>query len=665
VKEPLPPGWAENDPHARSEFWDQVTHRPVATNDEVFHGLLLYLNDVDTCPDYGARVKALKARSMLPPDFIAAPDEPADRGTLAFALVHVLKIDGGLTMRVFGASPRYAVRALEYRGIYPTSSPNQGITGAQFAGIMQKAEEFERGNPADAPAAKLPGEIRHEGGPLAAALRKSASDTGGSAEDGAAPAGGALASASPNEQALAGAALADSAANSPRKVAIRVDIETPPDRPFFLADGTPASAGQKKLNVIITGVEGSTAEARKTENDPWARARVGLVLHENAEFRTGPKSAIRFIIPPDQTYALDSQGTTKVLQAVANGPKVKTDVASAHGRVRTDIDKGSTNAAEPIRIEQAGIEHDATIRSPNSALALRGTRVSLFEQDGFDPEAVSLTGAAEFINTRGQRVPFGGQQRAAISGAQTSAAEQAVQRATILQSADLARIDFENHEISIVIQRGGFVSGDVIVGNLHLSDFPHLPGTLDFVLQWTGGAKNSLNDLNLAVFSPLSTASKPDFVANPPFLVSLTPNDPASIATRAKSYPENSPSGGSISKNSVGPDGLELASWPKNYPVGTYKVVVFDLLDAKPPPTQTINPVTYTIDVFLNGRKLINTYTNTIGFLQTSTALAVPVPASGAATASVVRKPVRRPVVRTPVQLTPTVVVGRAGRGSR
>ena len=159
------------------------------------------------------------------------------------------------------------------------------------------------------------------------------------------------------------------------------------------------------------------------------------------------------------------------------------------------------------------------------------------------------------------------------------------------------------------------MTGDVVVGNLHLSDFHNkLPGALDFVLQWTGGPKNSLNDLNLAVFSPLSTASKPDFVANPPFTVSLTPGQPVDRARfRATSYPETSRSGGSISKNSFGPDGLELASWPASYPVGTYRVVVFNFLDAKPPPTSVVNPVTYTIDVFLNGKKLINTFTGSIG----------------------------------------------------
>ena len=108
---------------------------------------------------------------------------------------------------------------------------------------------------------------------------------------------------------------------------------------------------------------------------------------QNAEFRTGPKSSIRFIIPPDQTFSVDSQGTIKLITAVGDGKREKTQVALSHGRVRYDVEKGGLGAGEPLRIEHAGIEDDdASIRSPNSALALRGTKVSLFEHPDLTPK---------------------------------------------------------------------------------------------------------------------------------------------------------------------------------------------------------------------------------------------------------------------------------------
>jgi hypothetical protein len=260
--------------------------------------------------------------------------------------------------------------------------------------------------------------------------------------------------------------------------------------------------------------------------------------------------------------------------------------------------------------------------------------VSLFDQPSFTPEAVSLTGRAFYTNTFGAKVPFGGTSLTHIRGSQTSAVQQADSRSNPLQSEYLARTDFEIQELSIVSQRGGFVRGDVIVGDLHESDFPRFPGSLDFVLTWSGGPQQQLNDLNLAVFSPLNTSTNPDFVANPPFIISLSPNSPTSKKDRAQNgnYPLTSKSGGRISQNSVGPDGLEVAYWGKNYPVGDYRVVVFNLLDKVPPPTTITNPISYTVDEFINGTKEL-TFTGSVGFLQTSapiTFLAAPIATPGA-----------------------------------
>ena len=133
---------------------------------------MLYTDGADRCADYAGRVRELQSRGMLAAGFRQPADEAVERGTLAVALVKALKVRGGLTMQLLGATPRYAVRALEYRGVYPPSSPNQALTGGEFVGVLQKAEEYQRGNPADAPAALLPGDARREGAPPVAAGRE-------------------------------------------------------------------------------------------------------------------------------------------------------------------------------------------------------------------------------------------------------------------------------------------------------------------------------------------------------------------------------------------------------------------------------------------------------------------------------------------------------------
>ena len=184
-----------------------------------------------------------------------------------------------------------------------------------------------------------------------------------------------------------------------------------------------------------------------------------------------------------------------------------------------------------------------------------------------------------------------------------------------------------------MIQRGGFVIGNVVVGNLFLSDFPKLPGALDFVLQWTGTPQAPLNDLNLGVFSPLHTAAAPDFVANPPFIYSLNPNSAASRKIAAE-YPSKSRSGGRITDNSIGPDGLEIAYWPKGFPTGGYRAFVYDLVDAKTPPATRMDPVSYSVDVYLNGT-LTYANTGTIGLLQESGGILETIPPAASSAAAV------------------------------
>ena len=52
-------------------------------------------------------------------------------------------------MRLFGMHPRYAVRELEYASVFPPSSPQQTLSGAEFLGIIGRAEDYQRGQGVD------------------------------------------------------------------------------------------------------------------------------------------------------------------------------------------------------------------------------------------------------------------------------------------------------------------------------------------------------------------------------------------------------------------------------------------------------------------------------------------------------------------------------------
>jgi hypothetical protein len=148
-----------SDPDAQISFWHELADEPVASNDQALRAILLYVDNKDDSATYEARVQALKSRSILPPGFYQPAVAGVTRGTLAVAIMNLLHEKGGVTTRIFGPSPRYAVRELMFINVLPPSTPNQAVSGNELVGIIGRVEDYQRGNAAQVPAAVMPGEM--------------------------------------------------------------------------------------------------------------------------------------------------------------------------------------------------------------------------------------------------------------------------------------------------------------------------------------------------------------------------------------------------------------------------------------------------------------------------------------------------------------------------
>jgi hypothetical protein len=146
VAHPLTADTAGSDPASQMKFWHTLAERRVTSNDEAFHGLLLFLDGRDDAANYADRVRTLKSRKMLPAGFDAPADRAVERGTLAVAVCRILQIKGGVMLRVLPRSPRYAIREVEFEGIFPTSSTYQTFSGLEFLTIIGRLEDFRREN---------------------------------------------------------------------------------------------------------------------------------------------------------------------------------------------------------------------------------------------------------------------------------------------------------------------------------------------------------------------------------------------------------------------------------------------------------------------------------------------------------------------------------------
>ena len=330
-------------------------------------------------------------------------------------------------------------------------------------------------------------------------------------------------------------------------------------------DTRPASTatGAVPLKGRITAVRG-LVEVKLTEGAPWQAAKEGLIVDEGGEFRTGPRSAVQFVIEPDQTITLDRLGTVKLLTAVkqASG-KTKTDLGMKYGRTRYDISAG-------------GLEHESTIRSPNSTLAVRGTMVSLTDTRPFPPEAVSLTGTAQFQAFKKQTMAFGGKGgKSRVDSSVGSAAETALMSSVLDPSISRARDPAEAALIADVISRGatvtldretGFrtVSGGTVPTDKQIVNL--LPGNLNFVLKWTANT-----NLDLIISSQTGGLLYP-----------------------SKELFFNSEGGKIPFDHQGGPNGgFEIASYPANFPRAFYGAGVNHVSGVTTPAT---------FQVYLNGK---------------------------------------------------------------
>jgi hypothetical protein len=129
---------------SRMDFWHTLATDRICSNDEAFHGLLLYIDQADKAKNFDERVKLMKYLGMLPDGFDGKAKEAVTRGTVAVAVVKVLEIKGGIILHVFPKSERYATRELVFEGVYPPSTQNQVFSGSEFVGIIGRIEDYQR-----------------------------------------------------------------------------------------------------------------------------------------------------------------------------------------------------------------------------------------------------------------------------------------------------------------------------------------------------------------------------------------------------------------------------------------------------------------------------------------------------------------------------------------
>ena len=126
---------------AELEYLGALETQRVVTNHDAFHGLLLLADGADSHETYEQRLADARQRGWLAPDATPKANESAAIGMMAVAACEILAIEGGLTMRLFGLSPRYCTRELIFLDILPPRSEHQSLSGLEFIDLLGRIED--------------------------------------------------------------------------------------------------------------------------------------------------------------------------------------------------------------------------------------------------------------------------------------------------------------------------------------------------------------------------------------------------------------------------------------------------------------------------------------------------------------------------------------------
>lgn len=124
------------------EFLDALETQRVVTNDDALHGLLMFADADADLRSWDERVARAKEMGWIPENAEPVANESVTVGRVSSVLVRVLGIKGGLTMRLFGPSPRYATRELVYLRLLTDRTEDQTLSGLEFLDLLSRAEEF-------------------------------------------------------------------------------------------------------------------------------------------------------------------------------------------------------------------------------------------------------------------------------------------------------------------------------------------------------------------------------------------------------------------------------------------------------------------------------------------------------------------------------------------
>lgn len=123
-------------------YLDRISSRPQVSENDAFRGMLYLLEGEDAQQTFAQRVAELRDRDVVSGGWDFQADRPLSRGKLAYMIYQACDVPGGVTLTLFGPSPRYCLRELQYRGMMTAGSSFGPVTGTELVAVLSRADAY-------------------------------------------------------------------------------------------------------------------------------------------------------------------------------------------------------------------------------------------------------------------------------------------------------------------------------------------------------------------------------------------------------------------------------------------------------------------------------------------------------------------------------------------
>jgi hypothetical protein len=140
--QPVPAG-----KESRTAYLRRIFEKDRASYGDACRALLSLLKNEHTDADFAAVSGDLSGRGIVSADWNLQEKSLLTKGTLAYMLCQALEIKGGLTMRLFGVSRRYALRECQHKALIVGGVADEYVTGRELLDVITNASVYrEQGN---------------------------------------------------------------------------------------------------------------------------------------------------------------------------------------------------------------------------------------------------------------------------------------------------------------------------------------------------------------------------------------------------------------------------------------------------------------------------------------------------------------------------------------